>query len=244
MLHAFARNKSKAYKRYLGVRNSEPRISAEDEITSLVFGPLEFLSAYDNWHLWKLVLQSHASTNVSGPLPFDYFSSFTPNACFLDFWPRKDNIEPDLVVRFTDEQGATRSLLVELKWDAGVSGEDQLEKQWLQYQSGQHATSLHVFIAKRARTLLPDVQPWSSCDANGSETSRLRAISWQDFKHEIAKLSGFSSASAPLRLWSSLASGFLGQLEIRPFIGFRAAVRLAEAIPNVGGENVHFWSQD
>lgn len=242
MLHAFARNKSRAYKRYLGVRDaSEPRVSVEDEITSLIFGPLEFLSALDNWILWKIVLQSPLSVRTCGPLPSEFFSDFSPSSCQLDFWPRKDNVEPDLVINFADSTGETRSLLIELKWDAGVSGLDQLEKQWLRYQESEHDRCLHLFIAKRARELVPDVALWTYREANGTEAVRLRAIRWHEFKHEIAKIPAASAASSSLMRWAVLVNEFLGQLEIRPFLGFHDSIRLAEAIPYVDNQDILFW---
>jgi hypothetical protein len=240
MLHAFARNKSRAYRRYLGVRDpSEPRVSAEDEITSLIFGPLEFLSALDNWVLWKLVLQSPALISSCGPLPSSFFADFSPASCTFEFWPRKDNIEPDMVVQFADDTGATRSLLIELKWDAGVSGVDQLEKQWMRYQESEHDRSLHIFIAKRTGGLVSDTIPWACLEADGAV--RLRAIRWHEFKHEIAKLSHASTVSVALRRWAVLVSDFLGYLEIRPFVGFRAVMHLAEAIPHMDGQDIVLW---
>lgn len=242
MLHAFARNKSRAYRRYLGIRDSsEPRVSAEDEITSLIFGPLEFLSALDNWTLWKLVLQSPVSVRACHPLPSEFFLDFSPVSCTFEFWPRKDHIEPDLAVRFADDEGETRSLLIELKWDAGMSGADQLKKQWLRYQQGEHARSLHVFIAKRAQELVPDLTPWICRDANGAEAVRLRTIRWHEFKHEIAKIPGNAAASTALGRWAALVSEFLGKLSIRPFLGFNAAMRLADAIPQDADRNLRFW---
>lgn len=242
MLHAFARHKSKAYTRYLGVRDtSEPRVSSEDEITSLVFGPLDFLSAADNWLLWKAVLQSHASMHISGALPPDYLVNFSPDACTLEFWPRKNNIEPDLVVTFSNAAGQIRSLVVELKWDAPPSGEDQLQKQWMDYQAGQHAHSLHVFITKRIGDLPSDVQPWS-CGVANAPASRLRAIRWHAFRHEILKLAGLPNTSRPLKLWCELTSGFLRQVEIRPFVGFHTVRRLADAIPDgTDNEQLTWW---
>lgn len=244
MLHAFARNKSKAYTRFLRVRDeSEPRVSSEDEITSLVFGPLDFLSAADNWALWKYLLQSHASRDMSGPLPSDFFADFLPATCNAAFWPRKDNIEPDLVIEFSDARGLARTLLVELKWDAPESGEDQLEKQWLRYQRGRHATSLHVFIAKRIEQRPPAaLRPWS-CQADGMDANRLRMLRWHELKHEIVQVAALPGTSVPLRRWCLLASAFLKQLGIRPFIGFHALAQRAGAIPDEDDAAHRFWQQ-
>ncbi|QBE62059.1 hypothetical protein [Pseudoduganella lutea] len=242
MLHAFTRNKSKAYTRYLGIRDpSEPRVSSEDEITSIIFGPLEFLSASDNWTLWKQVLASAESNSLCGPLPSDYFQGYSPVACTFEFWPRKNGIEPDLVIRFLDAQGEPRSLLVELKWDAGVSGADQLEKQWSRYQSGQHGHSLHVFIGKRVKELLPDSQAWVQNEPDGVTVNRLRAVRWHEFKHEISKLAARPDTSAPLKRWSVLIGEFLGHVGIRPFVGFHAAIQLANAIADSDNAALKFW---
>ncbi|WP_419735663.1 hypothetical protein [Pseudomonas sp. COR18] len=45
MLHAYLRNKSALYHRYLPAKLRDPaegRVTQEDEVTSIVFGPLEF----------------------------------------------------------------------------------------------------------------------------------------------------------------------------------------------------------
>lgn len=242
MLHAIARNKTRAYTRYLSVKPpSEPRISAEDEITSILFGPLEFLPAADNWTLWQRILQSHASRDLSGPLPSTYFAGFSPSACALEFWPRKDGIEPDLVIRFSDEWGAARSLLVELKWDAPLSGADQLEKQWLRYQHGEHAHSLHVFLAKEVGRQPEDQQPWSCVDSDGAAASRLRRVQWHGFQSVIRQLAAAPDTSAPLRRWCVLAGGFLAQVGIRSFAGFYDSLALAAAIPDGDHDIVQFW---
>lgn len=241
MLHAFARNKSKAFSRYLGVRDSaEPRVSSEDEITSIVFGSLEFLSCSDNWTLWRLLLQSRGSHAVSGVLPHDYFDHFYPASCRFEFWPRKDNIEPDLLIRFLDGHGATRSLLVELKWDAGHSGADQLEKQWLRYHGSEHASSLHVFIAKHLK-LPDDLCPWAWQGNGLTEGSRLRALRWHEFQHQIVKLAGLPETSDSLRRWCTLVSSFLRQLGIRPFVGFHKSIQMADAFANDASAVQRFW---
>jgi hypothetical protein len=241
MLHAFARRKSRAYTLYTGDREVPgQRVSAEDEITSLVFGPLDFLSPSDNWTLWKSILQAPAADHRTGPMPRTFFSDFSPSACTAEFWPRQDSIEPDLLVRFRDDAGKTRALLVELKWNAGQSGPDQLKNQWLHYQAGQHADSLHVFIAKRM-DLPPDTRPWDCRDGDaGLAANRLRAVRWHEFKHEAVKLAAAADTPLPLKRWAQLAAGFLGQVGIRPFVGFEQAVVLAKALP-LDGSGATFW---
>lgn len=243
MLHAFARNKSRAYTRYLGARDpSESRVCSEDEITSTIFGPLDFISPSDHWDLWKRVLQNHGSNDLTGPMPADFIGTFSPTASTLEFWPKKEKIEPDLVIRFSDNCGKTRSLLIELKWDAPTSGDDQLQKQWLYYHHREHDSSMHLFIAKRMGSLPADRRPWASITSDGSPISRLRAIRWQEFRDAIAKVGGMPTVSVPLRRWCVLTSGFLGQVGICRFVGFHEANRLAASIAHQEPGLGQFWS--
>lgn len=243
MLHAFTRNKSRAYTKYLGVKNlSEPRVCSEDEITSIVFGPLDFLSPADHWSVWKSVLQGHASMHASGPMPPNFTEGFSPVECQLDFWPRKHRIEPDIVIKFTDAVGESRSLVVELKWNAGVSGDDQLQKQWLDYQAGLHASSLHVFIAKQMSELPSDRHAWSVSGGGSVRASRLRAVRWHDLRHEIAKLAGLPATSLALVRWCELTNAFLSLVGIRTFAGFHASRHLAESTVLPDDAQIRFWS--
>lgn len=243
MLHAFTRNKSRAYKKYLGEKDpSEPRVCSEDEITSIVFGPLDFLSPADHWSFWKALLQGHASMHASGRMPPDFMEGFAPVECLLDFWPRKNRIEPDIVIEFTDAVGESRSLVVELKWNAGVSGDDQLQKQWLDYQEGLHAQSLHVFIAKQMSELPSDRNAWSVSGANSMCSSRLRSVRWHDLRHEIAKLAASPTVSAGLIRWCKLTDAFLSLVGIRAFAGFHASRHLAESNELRDDTQIVFWS--
>ncbi|KQQ87221.1 hypothetical protein [Massilia sp. Leaf139] len=243
MLHAFDRHKSSFHIRYLGVKDElEPRVSSEDEITSLVFGPMDFLSPADNWRCWETILNHQASRKRGGLPPPDFFApSFTPTACTLLFWPKKDKVEPDLHIVFSDTHGTRRSLLVELKWNAPLSGDDQLEKQWERYHEGEHAHSLHVFIAKRVEELQVDETSWACLGEGGAAASRLRLLSWHEFRHEIEGLGAAPDLPVPLRRWCRLTSHFLLQVGIRPFVGFGDSIRLADAFPLAEGDPVTFW---
>lgn len=59
MLHAFSHKKSRLYQRYLGHRDetSERRVTEEDEITSLMMGPLAFLSPAAITAFWIAVVR-------------------------------------------------------------------------------------------------------------------------------------------------------------------------------------------
>ena len=57
MLHATFKGKGKLYTRYLGHRDGEERkVHEEDEITSTVLGPLDFMAPADVHRFWQCVL--------------------------------------------------------------------------------------------------------------------------------------------------------------------------------------------
>jgi hypothetical protein len=147
MLHAIEKSKTRIPTRYLGDRDGiELRVSEEDEITSTVLGPLDFLTAAENHRFWQRLLASVKHANFLPPTQ--------PSNVEFGFWERRiandasGAIEPDAVVRMYWPDGSVRILLIELKWRAPLSGEDQLHRQWLQYLSeAERQTALHLFIA-------------------------------------------------------------------------------------------------
>jgi len=239
MLHAFSRNKSRAYRRYMGVHEmDEPRVNCEDEITSIVFGPLDFLSAADNWLFWNTLLNCASSKSASGPLPSGFFDDkFSPTVCELQFWPMKDRIEPDLLVRFIDATGQERSLLVEFKWNAPLSGNDQLEKQWKRYQKEHQDTSLHVFIAKN----LDDIQGQQHRFWMNDEACRLRGVRWHTLRQEADKLDNSSLGTGEFRRWAGQVRNFLHLIGIRPFIGFPNTICKAKTLGTTPPDALRFW---
>ena len=90
MLHAITHNKSRVYQRYLGHREpGEKRVSEEDEITALIMGPLAFLPASAIGAFWMaLVKKGKPEAFPEGPVA----------QAEMRFWPRKNRIEPDMLV--------------------------------------------------------------------------------------------------------------------------------------------------
>lgn len=146
MLHAIEKSKTRISRRYLGYRDGiELRVSEEDEITSTVLGPLDFLTAAENHRFWQRLLASVKHANFLPPSQ--------PSNVEFGFWERRiandasGTIEPDAIVRMCWPDGSTRTLLIELKWRAPLSGEDQLHRQWLQYLTEmERQTALHLLL--------------------------------------------------------------------------------------------------
>lgn len=146
MIHAITRGKSRIYQRYLGRReHGELRVSEEDEITSLIMGPLAFMPSEAVGAFWTSLVERR---NVDHRLP-----SGLVTFAEMYFWPKryiksKRHIEPDLLVELRWESGERRWLLVEFKWRAPLSGRDQLHRQWLEFLSNhERENAFHIFIA-------------------------------------------------------------------------------------------------
>lgn len=205
MLHAITQKKTRLHLRYLGHReDGESRVCEEDEITSLIMGPLAFLPDSAIGAFWTALVRSRN--------PEVEFPAGRVTKAEMLFWPRRGRIEPDLRVDLA-WGSERRVLLVEFKWRAPLSGEDQLHKQWLEYLSpDERERALHVFIA-----------PGTSEGSNAMSREdvwqgKLLLRSWFDVLNTLHDLSGPEAHF--LERWSSEARRCLARLQIRPFRGF------------------------
>jgi hypothetical protein len=231
MLHAIAKGKSTLYRRYLGERDgNERKICEEDEITSTVLGPLDFLPAADVQRFWQLVLRSAGQAK--------FLPEHSATRVLLETWPRrrvsKDgrSVEPDAVVTMTWANGVSRTLLIELKWRAPLSGENQLHRQWQHYLTeAEQESALHLFIA-------PEVSAGAQApnEAGGDvwhtpEGSRLVLLPWLKIRAVLGSLSKDESA---LGRWAKLTDQFLERVRISSYGGFNqlsTAISLPDLIP-------------
>lgn len=136
MLHAINHKKTDHRRRYLGHRDeSVKRFNAEDEITSTVFGPLDFMEARQVCRFWRAVFIHIGQGAVVRNTP--------PVRSSVRLWPRRPipgNIgrprEPDAHVGLSWEDGARLDILLEIKWRQPLFRENverQLRQQWLEY---------------------------------------------------------------------------------------------------------------
>ncbi len=219
MLHATAKNKSKLFMRYLGERDGgDTKVCEEDEITSIVLGPLDFLSPADGHRFWQRVLESAGYAKF---LPAD-----SPLKISVATWPRDkatdngNSIEPDVVITMQWAEGVSRTLLIELKWRAPLSGDNQLHRQWLHYLDEATRThALHLFIAENVSA---GVQALSNDKAGGDvwqteEGSRLVLLPWLRIRTIFDE---FAKEDSALGRWAKLADRFLECIKIHKFSGF------------------------
>ncbi|HDS1738272.1 hypothetical protein NPS49_05845 [Pseudomonas putida] len=206
MLHAFRRNKSHLYKRYLGHREEgEKRVCEEDEITALIAGPLDFLPPEASGAFWRALLESDVDENL--PLPTGAVSFLR-----MDFWPQR-SVEPDLLVEMGWSNGERRIIVVEFKWRAPL-GTDQLHRQWDEFLTdAEREVAYHLFIGPELSVglnALGQTDIW-----NG----RLILRSWLNVLQILNKLD--CSSYTGLSKWRSQVTSFLGQLDIKRFQGFQ-----------------------
>ncbi|KPQ23504.1 MAG: hypothetical protein HLUCCA13_13055 [Halomonas sp. HL-48] len=205
MLHAITHGKTRSYQRYLGRRDAaEPRVHEEDELTSLIMGPLAFMPVEAIGAFWTSLVEFQ-NTECSLPLGPITFAK-------MSFWPRR-NVEPDMLVELRWLSGDVRWILVEFKWRAPLSGRRQLHRQWLEFLSDQErCNAYHIFIA-------PEVS--EGLNALGDEDvwdGRLLLRSWFDILNMCRHLS--LPEMNPLLGWARQIEGLLGLLNIAPFRGF------------------------
>lgn len=224
MLHAFNQGKSTLYRRYLGHREiGEKRVCAEDEITALIMGPLDYLPAEAAGLFWRCLIEG-GRHDVHPAFPAGPVESAR-----MRFWPRK-GIEPDLVVELGWSNGARRILLIEFKWEAPLSGKDQLHRQWREFLTPTEQTvAYHVFIAPE---ISAGLNALSEQDIWGGQ---LILHSWLSVLHIVRSMgaSGFTG----LEKWKSQMACFLGKLGIFRFQGFDSL-----SVPPTVGSSTVFWS--
>lgn len=207
MLQAFSRRKSRLYERYQGHREpGERKVSEEDEITALVMGPLEYLAADAQALVWRTILEWNQS---DAPLPFP--STLLKDAQ-MHFWPRR-TVEPDLLVELEWVCGTRRIILVEFKWNAPLSGADQLHRQWKEFLSGEERkNAIHLFIAPESSSALNAI---SESDVWGG---RLIPRSWATIVSSLLHLR--LSHHRGVSVWSTQVINFLKLLQLDSFQGF------------------------
>ena len=221
LLHAIAQKKSSlARKRYhvLSRRQVGDRRTQEDEITSIVFGAMDFMAPAEVLSIWRTLLDMEG---LSTPhLPND-----APESVQVRFWPRQPigiegiaSVEPDLRIDFTWKSGARWTALVEVKWHAPL-GSRQLQKQWLHtLTAAERSQSHHIFIGNHVGDVLSardEENVWGTTD------NRLLPLTWRGLRSALDKITE-QPDSYPQNVvrYAQLVGDFLMNSGITTFRGF------------------------
>jgi hypothetical protein len=181
----------------------------EDEITSIVFGPLKYMAACDVWniarelHFWE----GHLAAEVV--------------SLEVLFWPRYSNpesdghwrsCEPDVVFVFKFESTTDAIVALEIKWNASASStdpegnSDQLARQWTAIGNASKAVVEQVYLTKSALEA-----------RSGVEGTCARPMTWSEFRRLLSNL---KKSNHQVSSWAADVSAFLSKLNVVPFGGF------------------------
>jgi hypothetical protein len=220
MLHAFSQKKSRLYRRYLGHRDetTEQRVAEEDEITSTLIGPLAFLSPGAIAAFWRALVHLR---NPEHPFPTDI-----PTHAEMCFWPRNGRIEPDLRVELA-WRTHTQILLVEFKWRAPLSGQEQLHDQWENYlDEDERSRALHLFIG------LDTSEATNALNRRDVWNGKLLMRSWFDILTAVSTIR--TGPGLELMRWTEQVRQCLKLLAVEPFSGFESLAQPQP--PTVSGQ--------
>jgi hypothetical protein len=217
MLHAIVQRKTRHCRAYLGERDGEAgRSPSEDEITSTVFGPLDFMAPEQVHRFWRSVLQAAGAEDGMPDSP--------PARAAVQLWPHKQisgrmgkGVEPDGHVRLTWGNEARADLLIEIKWRQPLYRENverQLRQQWLEYltpDTREHAW--HLFITPH----VGDAVSQECLVERDWPPGRLVPVTWLQLRGVLCGLAGGDDG---LARWAATADRFLDRIGIHRFRGF------------------------
>lgn len=183
----------------------------EDEMTSIIFGPLMYMPPEDVWTLFRAWL----------PFDDELWPAGVSDGMDLSFWPNLSpagRIEPDLLVRFTKNGELFLTVMFEIKWNARISGHDELTKQWNALKDKEKANAFHVYLVKNTGIGIHEVT--QSLEDSGSTTwrKRLVCIGWRSLV-EILKFGNLPFGKA-MNFWAEGLLAFLKRRGQTTFTGF------------------------
>lgn len=230
MLHASYQKKSGIYKRYIKgpddfSGNQERNIHREDEIVSTIIGPLDFFEPALAYRFWSNLLKIAGNSDFLLP-------EIGLKSVNIEFWPFK-RVEPDAHVTFEWDGGMKRILIIEFKWHADLSGDNQLHDQWCKYlEKTDRDRALHLFIAPEISS---GIKAKNKQDIWGNS---LLLISWLQIRGTLELL---KSDESGLGRWAEYANNFLHRVGINHFKGFEHIAKDCAKPRDI--PSILFWQQ-
>jgi hypothetical protein len=205
----------------------------EDEVTSTVFGPLQFMSPQDAWDAVVSAGLIKKDNNLSVAPVRDHAISFwqfykNPDPNKGD-WQRK---EPDAVFRLDFGDSGKLWLVLEVKWTAKQSSHDrngngaQLAHQWMATKKAAKDEGAHVrqaYLTLHQSEAISGISEDKQPVVSGFEFDQWRKeakpvpITWLDVRKN---LSAIEQKQTPIGRWAKEVCNFLGIRGVRSFHGF------------------------
>jgi hypothetical protein len=224
MLHALERGHTKFFRRFQGDRSEVSegeKIREEDEITSTFLGPLDFMQPKEGWRIWREILYQAGRSDILPDSP--------PVCMELTLWPSRSvfvgsgiRVEPDATLLFEWKNLEKKLLLIEFKWGAPLSGDDQLHRQWRGYLNDEERKySYHIFIA-------PEVSAGAAARDGDmgnvwavNDDNRLLLLPWELIRSAVKSLADNNETEKPVNRWAGLEDRFLECIGVHCFHGFK-----------------------
>lgn len=177
----------------------------EDLITSMVFGPLRYMSPESAWHIVKALFFPENSHNDIIPIAHEVL-----------FWPSMNDgerrIEPDVIFEFRFKKEEPIGVIVEVKWNAPIS-ERQLTRQWNAFKNHKlYGRRYQGFLGKNALSIST-----AKLEDKKSQSSVTQWRSWSEF---ISNTSIRIDTPA-VRNWQESVTSLLSKLGLIPFSTFQ-----------------------
>ena len=131
------------------------RRTQEDEVTSLMLGVLAYQPTAVVWAImrtWMVNLGVDETIQLPEVVDHDLAST-------ISFWPRLNSVEPDFMIDFFRRQKLELRVVVEAKWNAGQSGDDQFKKQRVEFERDASPSQfVHLALLKWRLDLPPSIE--------------------------------------------------------------------------------------
>jgi hypothetical protein len=213
----------------------------EDELTSAIFSPLKYMPPPD-----ALVI-------VSGICDLEFGLSEGIKDCraSFEFWRRKralsrlGNVEPDCVFTFFDisppifingRKSESVQFIFEVKWESGLSGDDQLVAQWEAFGCDYADWTYHVYLARTKQ--VAEEGCGKSRRASPDQKWHLIPVSWREVLERVKSIVEMGSVNsiAGSQRWFEDISCLMKQRGLSVFSGYdrllEGRMEFDQPIPN------------
>lgn len=213
MLHAILQSKTN----FLTASYNSSDRRFEDPITSIVFGPLEYIPAQESFTFFTMLFEGSAPVEYEDlQLSLTFWHRLYRGHEYVDSkkWDFlkmkgavKQYVEPDLLLEYFTSKGLIRRYMIEIKWDS-PEGKDELKKQWGILKKEIKDDTIHIFLAK----VIPD----------GLSRNNVTKCHWNRFVNALHSFCPNTVFSPAFDVWRGNTIRFLEAVEskIKTFSGF------------------------
>jgi len=162
----------------------------EDEITSIIFGPMQYFPARDVWEIFR---------NLSGYAGINFWPIKMPESVKMHFWPKTGPVEPDLVIQFYRGEENILNIILEVKWDAPLSPLCELVRQW-GHRGDDKSEWIHLYLVKDVAKRHADIQ--QSLDIALGKEEPCAQVRWKCCCDMRIKQKDITALKLTPRIWS------------------------------------------